>query len=122
MIDIVIDNDRVEVGEILSGRCITKPPQDDYNRFILIVDWKTIGDGDSDGETILSKKSKSLSDFNFFTCRIPNLGPVSHNGVILKIVWTIKICGEGFLGQKPLETRTFKVIPKHLHQKNNVLS
>lgn len=98
MIEIEVPQPVVEVGQKLHGRLVWTAEQQAKPKHVKVaLGWRTEGRGDVDRKTTTELKleagSVSAGDRTVFPFEflLPNEGPISYDGSLLRILWEITV-------------------------------
>jgi len=116
VIEIDIDRDLVQAGTFVTGRVRWKGDAR-VNRIIAAAHWETRGEGNRvwgvARSLVFTPKAGVHEATVPFRLMIPHAGPVSFEGTLIAIGWTLKVridqSGLDELGEKP-----FRVEPRKL--------
>ncbi len=116
MIDIHLNEITLEVGDRVLGSCLWTPsPQENTKQSLqLTVGWRTEGRGDKDQETLYETIVKPSTKC-YFDCKIPQAGPVTYDGQLIRIIWEVSVTCSQWLGIKKNQEKTFfLVVPRQI--------
>lgn len=100
MIEVSLEQEAVAVGETVKGRATVVPENDRWKEVVVWVGWHTEGRGDMDkGELIQVVRAKEtftnvLAGMPLeipFEAKIPEEGPISYDGEIVRIVYSVEV-------------------------------
>jgi hypothetical protein len=104
------------LGDTLVGNCQWLPDGKDGKKTAhLLVGWRTEGRGDIDQQTFYETDLEPQTPTRF-SVQIPLNAPPSYDGELLRIIWEVAVglkskgAFTGFNKDKPVETRSFRVI------------
>jgi hypothetical protein len=119
MIHLTLDQHTVAAGHSLSGTLIyqqTSSRQHAPDRTTLELRWYTEGRGTCDRQTIhsltLNPEKLATGVPIPFTLKIPDEGPITYNGSLLRIIWEVQAKANypGLLSGKDKLVQPFTVI------------
>ena len=114
-ISLILNEDIVAAGDRISGK-LAYPTQTVPKEAKVELLWYTEGRGTCDRKIIdtlsLDPKQLALGLPLPFTLQTPYEGPISYNGALLRILWSVKvsIALPGMLSKKEEETQLFSVV------------
>ena len=115
MINLILDEDIVAAGDRISGK-LAYPTQTVPKAAKVELLWYTEGRGTCDRKIIdtfsLDPQQLTLGLPLPFTLQTPYEGPITYNGSLLRIIWSIKasISSPGMISKKEEKTKLFSVV------------
>lgn len=94
MITIALESERVEAGQSLQARIEWSCTDGRPTRLESTLYWFTEGRGDTDGRRIhtetLPIEEGQMTGWTQIDVRVPEDGPISYDGTLLKILWEVR--------------------------------
>lgn len=121
MIDIQLEQQTIAAGESLSGTVIWQSDRNEIPKSATIsIGWSTEGRGTRDRKTV-NKLSLDPNQFAAaqgdaipFSLDIPDAGPITYNGNLIRVIWELKILIDmpGLFAHNDKQKWPFRVISR----------